>query len=65
MQTSRMKYDYSTKNFHRYTTVNGGTVKEVYIPRSEFAKPLAEISVDVQVTAPIEVAEKAKPAKER
>lgn len=44
MTPSRMTYEYSTKNFHRYSDPSG-TIKEVYIPRSDMPKPVLSIQV--------------------
>lgn len=63
MRTSTMTYDYSTKNFHRYSG-GQGTVNEVYVPRSEMAHPLTAITVSVDAAVGSSVAlEKVKPAK--
>lgn len=57
--TARMQYDYSTKNFHRYTAVGGfAVVKEIYIPRTYLETPIAEITVSIQVAAYVPVAER-------
>jgi hypothetical protein len=41
-----LKYDYSTKNFHRFGG-KGDRVNEVYIMRSAMPAPVAEVQVDV------------------
>lgn len=64
MKPSRMQYAYSTKNFHRFQTVNAdGSIKEVYVPRTDMARPVAEIAITPTITSPVEVAEKPKPAR--
>jgi hypothetical protein len=61
MQAVAMRYDYSTKNFHRFvTTVPGGAVNEVYVPRSAMPQPVTEISVTVAVTNAQQTLEKVK-----
>lgn len=54
-----MKYDYSTKNFHRFAAASG-TPKEVYIPRSEMPQPVAEIQVAVTIPNVTPVLERVK-----
>lgn len=60
-----MTYDYSTKNFHRYSkTVPSEAINEVYVSRAHMPKPLADIIVTVDWNKTAQpVAEKAKPAK--
>lgn len=60
---SNMRYDYSTKNFHRFTKVAGNGVSEVYVPRADMPQPVAEINVTVAVINSQPVLEKTKPAK--
>lgn len=59
-----MKYDYSTKNFHRFSkTVPSEAINEVYVARAHMLQPVAEVTVTVAWNAQPAVAEKAKPAK--
>lgn len=64
MKLSILNYAYSTKNFHRYTCTNAGTINEVYIPRAEMAKPVRTISLTPAVQDATEVPMQAKPVKE-
>lgn len=59
MNPSRMTYEYSTKNFHRYSDPSG-TIKEVYIPKAVMAQPVLSIQVVPTVLDPQVVAERAK-----
>lgn len=55
-----MRYDYSTKNFHRYQAVGAGAPKEVYVPRAEMSHPVAEITVTAQISDHTLVVERVK-----
>lgn len=59
-----LKYDYSTKNFHRYgRTVPSEAVNEVYVSRAHMPVPVAEVAITVTWTGQLEVAEKVKPGR--
>lgn len=62
MNPSRMTYEYSTKNFHRYSDPSG-TIKEVYIPRAAMAQPVLSIQVVPTILDSQVVPEKSKPAR--
>lgn len=62
MNASRMTYEYSTKNFHRYSDPTG-TIREVYIPRSAMPQPVLSIQVTPTILDSQVVPEKSKPAK--
>lgn len=64
MTPSRMTYEYSTRNFHRYVDPSG-TIREVYIPRAAMPQPVLSIEVTPKVLDAQVVAEKVKPARER
>lgn len=58
-----LKYDYSTRNFHRFGG-KGDRVNEVYIMRSAMPAPVPQVQVDVTWDSTQQaVAERLKPVK--
>lgn len=56
---STLKYEYSTKNFHKFSAASG-TPKEIYIPRAEMSHPVEEVTATVQISNHTLVAEKVR-----